>query len=242
MTNKIERTTKGFEIYNKSSERMNEVVGTSIDLLIADPPWNVGLQYGEKTDNAPHKDYIQMMRNVVSEIEKVLKTKGKALLILPSVARKKNAIYNYPQIFTNLFQEFGFLNTYQFNFSVQEEDFTCIPAKDIVGNGENCHSEEIQGIIFSKIAQEIKRFPKDKIYKYASQENHPCPYPFELVKDMLDTFYKPGDKVLDPFMGTGGLGKEVLRRNGQFIGYEINKNFYETALKKLKGAKNEEEN
>jgi modification methylase len=222
-----------FRIYNKSSEKMQEVTDASIDLVVADPPWNVGLEYSTKVDNAPHSEYSQMMGNVISEIARVLKPEGIALMILPKIVRKGNQIYNYPEVFLDLFHRAGVSNNYNFDFSVHEDDFTCLPAKEIAQNGVDCHSEEICGLVFTKNKQERRTFPTLRHYEYASREGHPCPYPSELVKDILDTFYTEGNKVLDPFMGTGSLGDEVLKRKGQFLGYELESSYYQTARKKL---------
>jgi modification methylase len=225
--------TTGVEAYNKSSEKMEEISDKSIDLVIADPPWNVGVKYGSNVDNAPHKNYSEMMKRVISEINRVLKLEGITIIILPKIVRKGNKLYDYPKLFTDFFCETGFFNIYDFQFLVRENDFTCLPAKEINEIGKDCHSEEICGLIFSKNKKLKFNFPNNKKYEYASKEGHPCPYPIELVKDLLDTFYNNGNNVLDPFMGTGSLGAEVINRKGHFFGYELNKEYYQTAKLKM---------
>ncbi len=222
-----------FEIYNKSSEKMSEIKDDSIDLIIADPPWGLGVKYGNLVDKPSHEKYSQMMKKIILEIKRVLKSEGLVIFILPKVVRKINIIYDYNKEFTNLFQELNFFKIQTFDFLVHEDDFTCLSVKEIIGQGRDCHSEEIQGIVFSKFNIKTKNFPKNKYYVYASREGHPCPYPIELINDLLDTFYNKKNKVLDPFMGTGSLGLEVIKRNGQFFGYELNKDYFKTAEIKM---------
>ena len=50
------------KIYNKSSEKMEEISNESIDLIVTSPPYNIDIQYGNiwkksKTENS-HRKFI----------------------------------------------------------------------------------------------------------------------------------------------------------------------------------------
>jgi len=62
---------------------------------------------------------------------------------------------------------------------------------------------------------------------------HPCPRPLEQVCDVLDTFTRNADLILDPFMGSGTTGVAALRLGRRFIGVEIEEKYYEIALKRI---------
>jgi DNA modification methylase len=237
MVNKTENEDK-FRVYNKSSEDMKEVEPESADLVITDPPFNVGTCFGSKVDNDPHEKYINMMRNITSEIGRVLSPKGLALMLVPAMVKKGLTTYAYPKIYSSICNDNGLKLLDSFSYLVTEDDFDCVPMKEILKSdlSRKCHSEEIVGLVFSKGKQKINTFPQKRFYRYVPREGHPCPYPPELMKDLLDTFFRSGDAVIDPFMGTGSLGVEVLRRQGSFIGYELDRNFYLKAKRKCNGA------
>lgn len=62
---------------------------------------------------------------------------------------------------------------------------------------------------------------------------HPTIKPLEIIKTLIENSSYEGDLVLDPFMGSGttAVAAKQLKRN--FIGFEINKQFYEASRKRL---------
>lgn len=65
--------------------------------------------------------------------------------------------------------------------------------------------------------------------------DHPTIKPLELVKTHIKNSTKENDVVLDPFMGSGTtcLGAKELGR--QYIGFEIEKEYYDIATDRLNG-------
>jgi hypothetical protein len=64
--------------------------------------------------------------------------------------------------------------------------------------------------------------------------NHPCSRSLEHVEWLIEKFTEPGATVLDPFMGSGTTGLAALRRGRNFIGMEIELNFYTEAVNRLR--------
>lgn len=62
---------------------------------------------------------------------------------------------------------------------------------------------------------------------------HPTAKPIDLYKWLISRYYPPGGTVLDPTFGgcSSGAAAKELRRN--YIGIEMNKQFYDTAKAKL---------
>jgi len=55
-------------------------------------------------------------------------------------------------------------------------------------------------------------------------------WPDELVEDLLTPFTWKDKVLLDPFMGSGTIGRMVIEKGGSFIGYDID----QKTLKKYK--------
>ena len=64
--------------------------------------------------------------------------------------------------------------------------------------------------------------------------NHPTPKPTKFIKEILEMFTKENDLILDPFMGSGSTGVACQDLNRRFVGFEINKEYYELSRKRLR--------
>ena len=63
--------------------------------------------------------------------------------------------------------------------------------------------------------------------------NHIAVYPEKLVEYFLLGASNENDLILDPFMGTGTTGLVCKKYNRKFIGYEIQKEYFETAKTRI---------
>ena len=68
----------------------------------------------------------------------------------------------------------------------------------------------------------------------SADKDHKATFPTELVETILDNFALKGGTILDPFMGTGTTGVVSYQKGFNFIGHEIDKNYYNVARKRLK--------
>lgn len=67
---------------------------------------------------------------------------------------------------------------------------------------------------------------------------HPTQKPVKLLERLLAITTKAGDLVLDPFCGSGSTANACINLNRNFITYEIDKEYYEAANKRIKGVLN----
>jgi len=65
---------------------------------------------------------------------------------------------------------------------------------------------------------------------------HPTQKPTELFTKILLDFTRPGDTILDPFMGSGTTGVACMQLGRKFIGCEIDKGYFEIAKKRIEAA------
>ena len=68
--------------------------------------------------------------------------------------------------------------------------------------------------------------------------NHVAVYPTELVKYFIKGSTKPGDVVLDIFMGTGTTAMASIETDRNYIGFEIQPSYIDLAGKRLSNYKN----
>lgn len=63
---------------------------------------------------------------------------------------------------------------------------------------------------------------------------HPCEKPADLIEHIITASSRPGDVVLDFFMGSASTGKAALKHGRRFIGADMNKDLVNNANKVLK--------
>ena len=71
---------------------------------------------------------------------------------------------------------------------------------------------------------------KDKRY-------HPTQKPSELVEMLIKEYSKEGDTILDCFMGSGTTGIACIRTGRNFIGIELDDEYFQTAKERIEKCK-----
>ena len=69
---------------------------------------------------------------------------------------------------------------------------------------------------------------------------HPTQKPVELLEYLIKTYTDEDDLVLDFTMGSGSTGVACQNLNRDFIGIELNKEYYEIAKKRIKSVNDKE--
>ena len=62
---------------------------------------------------------------------------------------------------------------------------------------------------------------------------HPAVFPEALANDHIISWSNEGDVVLDPFMGSGTTGKMAILNNRNFIGIELNEEYFKIAERRI---------
>jgi len=77
---------------------------------------------------------------------------------------------------------------------------------------------------------------KSNILKYKKDYNgyHPTQKPILLLEDLIKTFSNEGDLVVDLTMGSGSTGVACRNTNRNFIGIEMDSNYFDIASKRMK--------
>ena len=92
------------------------------------------------------------------------------------------------------------------------------------GKGAYWNSDEILNIKYK-----LKQYPiindKNKL--------HPTEKPIKLLEELIRLHTKENDVILDCFMGSGSTGVACKNLNRNFVGIELNKEYFEIAKKRM---------
>ena len=82
---------------------------------------------------------------------------------------------------------------------------------------------------------------KCKQYSIVTKNNkfHPTTKPLQLMIDLVNVHSFENDLVLDPFMGSGTTGVACKNLNRNFIGIELDKNYFDVAKERIKNETNQ---
>jgi len=64
---------------------------------------------------------------------------------------------------------------------------------------------------------------------------HPAIMPESIPRDHIITWSNPGDRVFDPFMGSGTTGLAALKLGREFLGCEVDRAYYNLSKARLEG-------
>ena len=63
---------------------------------------------------------------------------------------------------------------------------------------------------------------------------HPTQKPIELLEYLIKTYTNEGDLILDNCIGSGTTAVAAIKETRNFIGMELNKEFYDIACERIK--------
>ncbi len=94
---------------------------------------------------------------------------------------------------------------------------------------------QLSGNPLGKNPSDIWDIPNVKA-KHVEKTDHPCQFPVAIPQRLIKALTKPRDLVLDPFMGSGSTGVAAIIEGRRFVGAEIQKNYYDISVIRLKDA------
>ena len=211
-------------------EGMAAMDGGSVDLVIADPPYfqgegGGGGSFGVKKKN--HRTEIDKMMCGISDecIEQMARVcKRVNMYIFCSVLQ-------IPQ-----YLAFATRNGYKFDILTWHKT-NAVPAC----NGK--YMPDTEYIVFIKesgvplygtAATKRKYYVTPTNVKDKRKWGHPTIKPLNIVQNLIINSTQEGGVVLDPFMGSGTTAVACIRTGRNYIGFELNKEYYDKACKRIK--------
>ena len=194
--------------------------------VISDPPYNQKYHYSKYKDDLSKDEYSQMLRLAFG-------TTGKSVII------------SYPEqtinVLAKIFGECQESVSWVYNSNTAKQHrlvtwWNCKPDMRAVGQPyKNTTDKRIaKRIAEGKEARLYDWWEINQVKNVSKKENpHPCPIPYELAKRIILITTKPGDLVIDPFAGGGTVLKAAKDTRRNWLGFEIDKEYYDYASKIL---------
>lgn len=243
-----------YELYNEDFLKgVDRLQDESVDLIIADPPYGLGKDYGNDSDKIKGAELVDWTRSwIEATIPKMKKTASLYIfatwkhspevfsMIKEHLIMKNEIIWdrrvpsmggstrNYSSVHDNI----GFFvkdKAYYFDL-----DAIRIPYD------EKTLKARTRSIFVGKKWLELGYNPKDlwsvsrlhKIHK--EREEHPTQKPLEIIARMVKASCPENGLVLDPFVGSGTTIEACVTNNRRCIAYEINPEYCEIAINRIK--------
>lgn len=224
-------------IYNEDSYlAIKKIKDNSIDLIVTDPPYLI-----ENTKGGKNNKLGKTITKMNEQLEKGNFTEGINDEILEEMVRvmKKPNIYiwcNHKQIPQYL--DF-FVNKKGFSFDILIWKKTnAVPLFNnkyltdkeyclYFRSGGYCNPKNYESA--STVWEEPINIQDKKLFK------HPTIKPLRMIKRLIENSSKEGGLVLDPFIGSGTTAVACKELGRDFLGFEIDKEYFDIAIDRING-------
>lgn len=213
------------------SEQFQKDVGGGQALIVTDPPFNVGYHYNTYKDKMSEKEYLYFLNQV-------FKTNNTPYVVI-----------HYPESLYKIALYNGDVPTrvcswvYNSNTAKQHRDIAFFGVepnfKQVLQPYKNPNDKRIkkrieEGKLGCKLydwwnVNQVKNVSKVKT-------KHPCQMPLEVMKNVVGVLPKESI-VIDPFMGSGTTGVACKELGYEFIGCEIDSEYFDIAKERLEEIK-----
>ena len=209
--------TKHNIIHGEAVETLMTLEAGSIDLVVTDPPYLVNYRdrEGRKVRN---DDNAAAVLGVFPELYRVMKQDSYAVVFCGW-----SAIAQFSNAWTGA------------GFSVGGH---LVWAKDYVSNAKHVQYRHESAWLLTKGRPERngKALPDLLDWTYSGNRHHPTEKAIEVIAPLVKSFSKPGDTVLDPFLGSGTTAVAAALAGRTAIGIELEAKYCELATARVAGA------
>lgn len=216
-------------------EGMKLLDDKSVDLIVTDPPYGINYQSNrrnQKFNKIKMDDSLDWIEDFIFESYRVLKSNSAFYCFT-----RWDVYPTWKSTIENL--EFKIKNCLVWHK---------LESLGGMGDLEGSYISNYEFIIFATKGRKIL-WKNGKKRKYGIFRNteinspskliHPNQKPVSLIIEFINDATNKGDIVLDPFMGSGTTALACIETNRNFIGFEIEKEYYEMANKRIKKVKSQ---
>jgi site-specific DNA-methyltransferase (adenine-specific) len=231
---------------------INLLPESTLDLVIADPPYGLFKDYGNDSDMKKPSEFIKWTKTWLSLIIPKIKLTGslyifttwrycpeifmflKSKMIMVNEIiwdRKVPSMGGSTRRFSSVHDTIGFFartKNYYFNL-----DAVRIPYD------KETKKARTRSIFVGKKWLELGYNPKDvwtvaRLHKiHSEREQHPTQKPMQIIERMIKASCPENGVVLDPFAGSGTTVATCLLNNRHFIAFEINREYFQIILNRI---------
>ncbi len=236
-------------IFNDDILKTEAIENNTVDLIVTSPPYDVDIKYENYDDSIPYDHYLDFTRKWLKRCYDFAKDDGRLCLNIPLDKNKGGQHSVYADI-TTIAKEVGW--KYQSSIIWNEQN---ISRRTAWGSWLSASAPfviapvEVIVVMYKRMWGKVHRGKSDitrkefiewtnGVWNFSGESRsrigHPAPFPVELPKRCIKLFSFVGDTVLDPFVGSGTTLIACLEAERIGIGVEINKNYCDLAIKRLK--------
>ena len=229
-------------------EGVSRIEDGSVDLIISDPPYGLGKDYGNDSDHVYGQDYVDFSRRWLDAVLPKMKPDGSMYVFLswqhsPEVFslfktrmtmlneiiwdRRVPSMGGSTRRYSSVHDNIGFFARSRNHYF--DLDSIRIPYDAATKKARS------RSIFVGKKWLEVGYNPKDlwsvsRLHRQDPERaDHPTQKPLELVERMVLASCPPGGLVLDPFMGSGTTAVAASAHGRRFAGFEINPEYFAIA-------------
>ena len=213
----------------------------SVDLIVADPPYNLGKNYGNNHDLIGFDEYISFSKSWLSEAKRVLKPTGTIYVFMG--VRFVSYLYDILDRELSLF--FNSWITWHYTqgmgktlgFSPRHDDILMFNASQkFVFNLDSVRVPQK----FYRERNNMRGANPGDVWEFshihycnANRQKHPTQKPEGLIERMVLASSNEHGLILDPFSGSGTTLRVCQQLNRNAIGFEINPEYVEMTKQRL---------
>jgi site-specific DNA-methyltransferase (adenine-specific) len=231
---------------------MARIPDGAVDLIVTDPPYGLGKDYGNDSDKLDADAYLRWMEQWIDLALPKLKSTGSLYICLT---------WRYsPEIFVMLKQRMIMLNEIIWDrrvpsmggsvrnytsvhdtigfFAKQKGYYFDLDAIRIPYDAETKKARSRSIFVGAKWL-ELGYNPKDlwsvsRLHReHPERADHPTQKPLEIIERMVKASCPPGGVILDPFMGSGTTAVAAKRCGRNYVGFELNSDYCGVIEKRL---------
>lgn len=213
-----------YVVYNKDSRYLEEVLDGTVDFVVTSPPFNICHKYKSYHDSLDFKDFNDLYDAEIQSISRVLKDDGYFVVDIADMIVMENKIIYGAEFVKEKACSSGleFLGAFPY-IAIEGSDKKMKSCISRINRKILFHSTCEQVLVFGKSFSShevVKSFCLKSSYRYSLLKDSAF-WPDDLVSDILSPFSMEGKVLLDPFMGSGTIGRMVMVQGGYFIGYDV---------------------
>lgn len=248
-------SSEGHVVYQGDSIEIleNEIEDKSIDLIFADPPYNIGKDFnGLKDKWEKDEDYLKWCYRWLDLCFQKLKDNGSFYVMTSTQFMPYFDIYlrDKMSILSRIMWAYDSsgVQAKKYFGSMYEPILFCVKnKKDYTFNSNTILVEAKTGAKrklidyrkkppqpynTKKVPGNVWNFPRVR-YRMPEYENHPTQKPIKLLERIIKASSNEGDIVLDPFSGTFTTSYVAKKLKRKSIGIEINEEFSKIGIRRV---------
>jgi DNA modification methylase len=175
----------------------------SVDAVITDPPYGVGLDYASFLDTSEN------VKDVIIPIVKFMIEKFRCVILTPG--NRNFSSYPQPDSFGCFYQP----------SAVSVQRFGNLDAQPIFYYGKRASGTNMGKPCSYRLTEK------------PDKNGHPCAKPINTWRKLIANNTKPGDTIFDPFMGSGTTGVAAVQLGRNFIGCELDAGYFAIAQRRI---------